>query len=240
MSFSPPRDRGISDIFNEVAGALDRKSAEYLSSWDPNSFLDQQQKENIENSRIAASRNIVLANKALAGVIPYSQWQDGNGKSGVSRSEQNQAAIPDIETLELKKPPALNPTELSEYVAVILGQGQTPPYIGPRLMHDTISIERYAITIPKAVTIEALGETLGDESSKSLIIQATCELEEIYNEIRVLIAPTTGDTIRIHSSPDETFEVAQLVVRNALVKLDNVFTGSLFRVLGDSHRSLSN
>lgn len=204
-----------------------------MSSWDPNSYLDQQQKENVENSRAAASRNIVLANKALAGVIPYSQWQNGNDKSGVSRFEHNQDATPGIETLELKKPPGLNPAELGEYVAVILGQGQTPPYSGPRLMHDKVSIERYAIAIPKAVTIEALGETLGDESSKSLIIQATCELEEIYNEIRVLIAPTTGDTIRIHSSPEETFEVVQLVVRNALVKLENVFTGSLFRVLGN-------
>jgi hypothetical protein len=232
MSFSPPKNRGLfADIFSEVAGALDRKSADYLSSWDPNSFLDRQQKENIENSREAASRNIVLANKALTGVIPYTQWQDGSiGKAASHDYIRSEA--PNIETLELKKPPALNPPELSEYLSEVLGQGETPPYVGPRLNQDIVSIERYAISIPKAVTIEALGETLGDESSKSLVIQATCELEEIYNELRVLLAPTAGDAIRIHASPDETFEVAQLVIRNAIVKLESVFTGSLFHVLG--------
>jgi hypothetical protein len=245
MSFSPPKIRGnAADLFGELEGALDKKSASYLSNWVSSSLLDPMQKEIIENSRNEATRNIVFANKALSGVIPYAQWKDGlndvfrrqdeNNSNSALVVEHGIDAVKGIETLDLKKPPRLVPQDLGEYVAIILGVGEISPYAGPRLKHDTDSIERYATRVPRAVTIEALAESLVDTSvsSKFLVVNAICELEEVYNEIRILLAPSDGDAIRINTSLDDVFDVSQLVVRNAMMKLESCFSGALYRAIG--------
>ena len=228
MSFSPPRERQMTnDFFSEIGDVLDKKSSSYLASWDPQSLLNPQQKDAIETVRNSASRNIVLANKALTGILNYDEW--------VSSSKALQEKINHSKPMyiQLKKPPNLSHKSLFEYVQVILGLQLIEPYNASPLVITESNINMYSKYLPPNVTIEALGETLLPSNSRSLITNAIVELEEIYNELRIAIEPKAGDAISINVSHDNMFEVSQLVVRNALNKLETAFNGPFLRAIGE-------
>lgn len=239
MSFSPPKGRKTADnFFSEIGDVLDKKSSNYLASWDPQSLLNPQQKENIERSRNDASMSIVLANKALSGVLDYSDWKQSSSSLLKDAPPSSSAGFQRHEplSLPLQPPPPLVPALLKDYVSVVLGVGQLDGYVIPGLCADDASIAAYAQQLPQSVALEALAENMGagegGASSKSLIVSAVCELEEIYNEMRIAIAPKAGDAMRINVSHDEILEVGQLVVRNALTKVETVVNGSLLRAIG--------
>ena len=60
-------------------------------------------------------------------------------------------------------------------------------------------------------------------NSKSLIINATKELEEAYNMLRISLAPQSGDAISIHEDPEDLFSFSAEVVGKAKEKVDAAF-----------------
>ena len=116
-------------------------------------------------------------------------------------------------------------------MAVVLGYGETTVYTGVPLKTDDASMSLYSRNIPRPVTIEALAESLGVQSSKSLVMNAIRELEEIYNELRISLEPKQGDAVRINTSPEELFDLSQLVVRNAMTKVEAAFSGPLLQAI---------
>ena len=90
MSFSPPRERpSAGNFFSELGANLDRKSSNYLANWDPQGILNPKQRESIEATRQQASHSIVLANRALSGVIDYGDWQRSSKDIGSHRHVSN-------------------------------------------------------------------------------------------------------------------------------------------------------